>query len=372
MRFLISKIGFVLILFLAIPKGFSQKKLLTDAASISVLSCDAGNELYSIFGHSAIRVTEPNVFDIVFNYGYFDFRTPNFYRKFVQGDLNYFVAVDQFQDFYNQYIYEQRGVFEQKLELSAIQKQAVFDELSMVVASDKRFYHYKFIDQNCTTMLVDVLNHHLDHKISTQILDAAKTYRTILDDYSNKHFYENMGINMLFGAKTDRLFDHIFLPMQLLEGLKISTNNNKQLTDNVVVINKNSLPKNTFSYWNNPFTFYIFLLLVLCFNKKWVQIGYFFIIGLIGILLAFVGSISNHDELTMNYNLLLFNPLMLALALFLVIKNKKIILFLAYFNIITLIIYGFILFHKAHFWLFIPMVLTQIIMNIRCLKTNVR
>ena len=365
MRISFSKIGFMFMLFLMMQKSFSQKVALSKMASISVLSCDAGSELYSIFGHSAIRVLEPGVFDIVFNYGYFDFRTPDFYRKFVQGDLNYFVAVDQYQDFYNQYVYEQRGVFEQKLQLSDAQKQAIFDELRFAVASDKRFYHYKFIDQNCTTMLVDVLNHHLDHKISTQIADASKTNRTILDDYSKKYFYENMGINMLFGAKTDLSFDHIFLPMQLLEGIKNSTNNNKQLSENVSVINKNSLQKNSFSFWNSFYSFLSILLFVLFFDKRWVQIGYFFSIGLIGVVLAFVGIISNHVELMLNYNLLLFNPIMIIIAVFLMIKNQKIVSLLSLFCFLLLFCYSILMVDKVHLRIFWPMILVHFVLFYR-------
>lgn len=368
MRVSISKIGFVVFLFFVTQKGFSQKTSLSKTASISVLSCDAGNELYSIFGHSAIRVQEPGVFDIVFNYGYFDFRTPDFYRKFVQGDLDYFVAVDQYQDFYNQYVYEQRGVFEQKLQLSGTQKQAIFDELSLAVSSDKRFYHYKFIDQNCTTMLVDVLNHHLDHKISTQIADASKTNRTILDEYSKNLFYENMGINMLFGAKTDQSFDHIFLPMQMLEGLKVSSNNNKQLAENVNIINKNSLQKNTFSIWNNPYSFVSILLLVLFLDKRWVQIGYFSCIGLVGFLLGFVGAISNHNELMLNYNLLLFNPIMFITAVFLMFKSQKTVRFLAFFCFVLLIGYAVLIADKVHLRIFWPMILVHFILYFRLFR----
>ncbi|MDD2584789.1 MAG: DUF4105 domain-containing protein [Bacteroidales bacterium] len=50
---------------------------------ISLLTCDSGNELYSTFGHSALRVYYPESGkDIVFNFGLFDFNTPYFYTKF--------------------------------------------------------------------------------------------------------------------------------------------------------------------------------------------------------------------------------------------------------------------------------------------------
>jgi hypothetical protein len=110
-----------------ICQNFSQTKILSKKSEISLLTCDSGDQLYSLFGHTALRVKDTeNAIDAVYNYGYFDFRTPNFYMKFVKGDLQYFVAVDNFDAFLAQYVYEQRGVYEQKLNLSLNQKQKIF------------------------------------------------------------------------------------------------------------------------------------------------------------------------------------------------------------------------------------------------------
>lgn len=65
--------------------GFSQSLPLTKDAKISVLTCGLGNETYSYFGHTGLRVSDPgNNFDVVYNYGTFDFRTPNFVLKFAK------------------------------------------------------------------------------------------------------------------------------------------------------------------------------------------------------------------------------------------------------------------------------------------------
>ena len=45
----------------------------------SLITCDAGEDIYTIWGHTAIRVVDSmNQTDIVYNYGSFDFNTPNF------------------------------------------------------------------------------------------------------------------------------------------------------------------------------------------------------------------------------------------------------------------------------------------------------
>src|SRR5471030_2687036 len=90
---------------------------------ISLLTCSPGEEIYSTFGHSAIRVVDSSsVSDIVFNYGTFDFDDPNFYGKFIRGKLLYYLSVQNFQGpdgFEADYITDNRAIIEQVLNLSA-------------------------------------------------------------------------------------------------------------------------------------------------------------------------------------------------------------------------------------------------------------
>ena len=73
-------------------------------AEISILTCDAGNELYSTFGHSAIRIKDPSIqVDLIFNYGTFDFETPNFYLKFTRGKLDYMMSISPYRHYIQSY-----------------------------------------------------------------------------------------------------------------------------------------------------------------------------------------------------------------------------------------------------------------------------
>jgi len=91
---------------------------LSQDAQVSVFTCDRGSELYSTFGHTALRINDPNnALDIVYNYGCFDFRTENFYLKFVKGDLQYYVNVTSYEDFVFEYKLDRRQVIEQTLNL---------------------------------------------------------------------------------------------------------------------------------------------------------------------------------------------------------------------------------------------------------------
>ena len=86
----LQKIVLLVVLWMSIPFCFSQTTPLSKEAKISVLTCGTSNEIYALFGHTAIRVNDPvNGMDVVYNYGAFDFGTSNFALKFVKGNLQY-------------------------------------------------------------------------------------------------------------------------------------------------------------------------------------------------------------------------------------------------------------------------------------------
>jgi hypothetical protein len=97
-----------------------------------LLTCTPGDELYSCFGHSAIRIQDKKYdIDLVFNYGTFDFNKPNFYVNFLKGILIYSLGVDDYESFKSNYIYEERGIAEQVLRLDFYSKASscqFFDE----------------------------------------------------------------------------------------------------------------------------------------------------------------------------------------------------------------------------------------------------
>ncbi len=119
----------VLLTILIGSQSIAQQKL-SEQSSISLLTCSPGDQLYSLFGHSAIRVKDAEAgFDLVFNYGTFDFDTPNFYLKFAKGDLNYWLNYYGFERFKRSYAYFGQSVTENELNLTLAEKQKLFDAL---------------------------------------------------------------------------------------------------------------------------------------------------------------------------------------------------------------------------------------------------
>lgn len=306
-----------LLLFASIHPLFAQGVRLSDQAKVSVITCGSGDQLYSIFGHTGLRITDPvQTLDVVFNYGTFDFATPNFYGKFVKGDLDYYVSTSSFQQFLYAYQSDNRDVFEQELNLSSAQKQQLLEALNKNLFTEERSYRYKFIDKNCTTMVMDKLNEVLGTVQITKNKPYESSYREVINPFLESLYYEKLGINIMFGHRPDVEAQQLFLPGELMASLAqiqvdgtplVSTTQTHFLQD------KSQLKK---VWWNTSYTLLFALLLLVVSNNHYVYLTYLTIAGLLGIFLVAVGLYSSHRELLWNYNALLFNPLFLLLVVF--------------------------------------------------------
>lgn len=367
---LFKKLLFILLLLNSFANCFSQNIVLSEKACISIITCDTGNESYSLFGHTAIRIKdEINNFDAVYNYGAFDFATPNFVAKFVKGDLQYFAVANTFSDFMSQYTYEKRSVYEQELNIPLSYKQKIYDNLTHSLASSDSYYTYKFIDKNCTSMVVEILNKNLGSNVIVKKVDTEKTYRSILFPYFDGSFFEKLGTSIIFGNKVDEKGDRIFLPFELQKSLKlISFRNNLLSKDSVVLLNFKKETKS--SIWNNFYIFSILLGFIILVNKKGIDIFYFSIMGVLGVFFVFVGFYSFHKELTYNYNILLFNPVLLVLVYSILRKNAKWIVNLSILNLGFLMLYLILMLNKIHLLIVTPLIITSVILLIKTISRN--
>lgn len=349
-----------------------QAQMLGSASKITLLTCGSGDELYSVFGHTAIRVNDPEAMtDIVYNFGTFDFSTPNFYLKFVKGDLQYYVSLGSYKDFIYQYKYFDRDVYEQELLLTAEQKQNIADELNAILLSDRKFYTYKFIDRNCTTMVEDIINNTLPEKISNKNSDNGLTNREIIYSYlKDNQFYENLGINLIFGAKTDIQPDKPFLPKQLMEGVSATKNGNLPLTRKTeTVYSRQQKPASP--WWNNIYTF-AFAMIALAFftRNKIVLQTYMAICGLLGIFFLTVGFYSFHSEITLNYNALMLNPVFLIMLVLSIINKQKALRLATLVCAGCHIIYLGLMLNKPHLAIIIPILFLHTVIFWRILKVK--
>lgn len=314
--------------------SFAQPQTLTENAEISVLTCGTANEMYTLFGHTALRIKDVDQnLDVVYNWGMFDFKTPNFLAKFIKGDLLYYLDVDRFDDFLYAYTNGNREVFEQQLNLSYDQKLKIWDEINRQLKSNERFYTYGFIRNNCTTKVVDVINKVIDKPLAVDFPSNNHSYRYILNDGLENHYFEKLGINLLFSYPTNKKADLIFLPLKFKDGIAF----NKSILKSEKKLNTVNEIKEKFRF-NSIYTLWIIAIVFALgvFNKK-ARLWYFGITAIFGLFLLTVSLYTNHTELHFNALTLFYNPLFFVA---LVLKNKKIIITAAVLTTISLIFIG--------------------------------
>ncbi|MBP6557456.1 MAG: DUF4105 domain-containing protein [Flavobacterium sp.] len=363
---MLKKALFLLLFVFSLPV-FSQNPKLSKNTQVSIFTCGRGEQLYSTFGHTALRIKdETNQLDIVFNYGAFDFRTENFYLKFVKGDLQYFMNVTSVEDFIAEYQIDEREVIEQTINLSLPQKQKLFDELSAALYTSEKYYTYKFIDQNCTTMVAEKINTLLGQAQIQKVDDKTLSYREVLYPYFENYFWYKLGINIIFGAKTDADAEKLFLPVELMNSLDSHTVNQKPLVTDKKTIVKGTEIKPVFSFFNSIYVIIAFFLVLLVINKRWLFLTYLFSAGLLGVFLCLVGLYSQHQEVLWNYNALLFCPLFLALPFLKEQRLKRI----GNLSIAILMVYTIFMVNKPHLSIMLPFIIGTFIMLLKISGRN--
>ncbi|MFN3754425.1 DUF4105 domain-containing protein [Flavobacterium sp.] len=358
---MLKKSLFLLLLVFSLP-SFSQTPKLSENTQISIFTCGRGEQLYSTFGHTALRIKDDdNRLDIVFNYGAFDFRTENFYLKFVKGDLQYFMNVTSVEDFILEYQIDEREVIEQTINLTLAQKQQLFDELSASLYTSERYYTYKFIDRNCTTMVNEKINGLLGQAQIQKVDDKTISYRTLLYPYFENYFWYKLGINIVFGAKTDAKAEKLFLPVELMNSLDKAIVDGKPLVMNKKTLLTGSTIESKFSFFNSIYVIIAFIVLLIVINKRWLFISYLFVCGILGIILCSIGLYSQHQELLWNYNALLFSPLFLTLPFLKELKLKRI----CNLSIALLFVYSIFMVNKPHLPIMLPFILAAFYMLLK-------
>lgn len=331
-----KKLLFGLLLLLLQQCAFSQQD--SCHLRISLLTCTPGDELYSTFGHSALRVTDStSAIDIIYNYGTFDFDDPNFYIKFGQGNMMYFVSVAPFQEFVKEYQYFKRGITEQELNLSCTEKTQLAGALRTNALEQNKFYLYQFLYDNCSSRLRDIVSSHTSSPLAFKNILPEKpvTFRNLIHEYLDKghESWSKLGIDILLGSNLDipvKNEQAMFLPDYLMKGFDSASRSSQPLVGNKAVI----LPAENISNKDgdmSPFLIFSILfiaLALLSFSASKRVITFFnvfdflflLISGLLGILLVVMWAGRVDTVCSNNFNILWALPSHAAMAFFI---NKK-------------------------------------------------
>ena len=328
-----------LLLFLLLPLlSFGQLEL-SDKAEISLITCGASQaELYSAFGHSAVRVFDPvQSLDIIFNYGVFNFDQPNFYLNFTRGNLLYTLSVSYFASFKANYISENRFIHEQILNLDSVQKQQYFDFLQWNAQAENAEYYYDYFYDNCATRVRDGLIEALGNEvlsIDSNYADRGKSIRDLCDIYLQQQRWGDLGIDICLGLPMDKkasTWEYMFLPDYLENAFAQAKLHSADGAKKPLVKSHEVLYAPEYQLVDqpvlSPFLAFALILLLSIFITMWsyakpIKARYFdfflfLVTGLIGLLLVVLWFFTNHKAAANNYNILIFLPshLILAIAL---------------------------------------------------------
>lgn len=335
MRFGLSLILFFL--FFGFSKAqvqnFNVPKISSDA-KISLLTVGVGEEIYQLFGHTGIRIKDEKLgWDLVYNYGTFDFYDPNFIKKFIKGELDYFLSVDDFNSFMNEYVEENRSVHEQVLDLDSSQIQKIFEFLTTNAREEYKYYRYDFLYDNCATRPRDVIVKVLfkeQLKFKPDVDDEA-TYRELIDRHNTNEWLD-FGMDLGIGLPTDKKagYGRTFLPFELQQLIEGATLNGKPIVLSSTQI-LDTIPEHHSKFWLTPslifwviFLFFFILQIKQKFNDvlyKIVSVTFFTILGFLGWLFIYFWFGTNHSTTYWNLNILWAMPLNLPIAFF-ILSNK--------------------------------------------------
>lgn len=309
---------------------------------ISVLTCSPGDEIYSIFGHTAIRVYNPNTkVDAVVNYGLFDFNQESFVYRFVKGETDYMCGVENFGSFLYSYAWRGSGVKATVLDLTDAEKERIIRVLTNDLKPQNREYRYNFAFNNCATKIRDIVNFAYSGKYES-LLPSEYTFRQIIGKYAENYPWFMFSFDVCLGGKD---YNTLMTPEEvqfLPEHLDVALNNSlinrdgKETRPNtrqeVILTPAEKTIESTF------FTPIVVACILLALSIINLALGnkcriasniysgtLLFTFTLVGLLITFLIFFSEHPFTTWNMNILIFNPLLVIPFVGLMVKNKGVV-----------------------------------------------
>lgn len=193
-----------------------------DSVEFSLLTCQPHDEVYSLYGHTAIRYHElrPGGLDWAFNYGVFDFKKPHFVARFVFGLTDYELGAYPYKYFVKEYRRFGSMVTEQVLNLTDEEKMALHDALAINLRPENKIYRYNYFYNNCTTKARNIIESCINGKVEyAGREDYTPSYRDMVHSMTRNNPWSRFGNDLLLGIKADWKTDlrqQEFLPGNLL------------------------------------------------------------------------------------------------------------------------------------------------------------
>ncbi len=306
----------------------------TDSARVALVTIAPGDDVYSRWGHTAIRIDDPTTgFDALYNYGTFEFDRW-FVFSFAYGKLDYLLSVWPTPRAYALYIQvENRSIIEQTLRLTPAETRKLYTLLETNALPENRVYRYDFLFDNCSTRPRDVI----EAALGTRLVPPTRTphtFRDLIDPFLREVPALDTGLDVLLGLPVDARAterEATFLPDTLfawMEKARVQTADGQQ---HPLVVRTDTV------YWAGPavppvraFPWHTLVIAGIALGGlwatwqtrrrapgqwlRWMDALLFGVLGVVGLLLAFLWFVSLHHVTGPNLNVLWAWPTHLAAA----------------------------------------------------------
>lgn len=330
--------GYVAILLLLLLPLLPVQGQVSDGSEdveVSVLTCSPGQEVYSLYGHTAIRVRNRLTGkDEVYNYGVFDFNSDFFIWNFVLGKTDYLCVSIPWEYFQLEYRHRGSSITAQVLRLTPEETTAICNALAENVKPQNAVYRYNYLTNNCTTRVMDLVEACVQGQVVYSWHEEPLTYRQLIHKYTENHLWAREGNDVLLGADVDTILCHratCFLPeyyMDALAGAQVRNefkDTRPLVAETITLLHARAAssvsPENRFPLtpmqlgWG-IFAFFLIVFALEAYTHRvcWpLDLLIMLAHGLAGCMILFVFLFSEHPTLDSNWLVGILNPIPLLL-----------------------------------------------------------
>lgn len=330
----------LLIFFFLSSFSFSMEQDI-DRYNISILTVSPGKDLVDAFGHSGIRVVDNELnYDVVFNFGIYDFQAPDFYSNFVKGRPIYSLGINNYNRFFNDYKNQKRGILEHKIQISKNKKDALIRLLFENSRQENKFYVYEYFNDNCSTKVADLFIENFNDEIYNFEINLSSksnySYRSLIYKMIPKNSWGSLAIDICLGSIIDQDINYrqtFFLPSKFASFLDTIESVNPEIIESKLLLKSQDIFEESGFNLTSPLfvilfiSIFIILVSFLDFrNNKQTKVLDILLISIttmIGLLISYLWFYSDHSAASQNYNILWASPLNILLFIDLFTRKKR-------------------------------------------------
>ncbi len=321
--------------------------------TVSIVTCDPGPDVYELCGHAAIRIRSAEM-DSVWNYGIFDFTSPNFIYRFCKGETDYMVYGYQFDRFMPAYVRRGSKVTEQVLDLTQEEARNLRALLQTESLPENRIYRYNYVRDNCATRPWKRITQATDREIALPDTLYYPTFRSEMRHFHRNYPWYQFGIDLVLGSGLDYPLakdEDTFAPPVLASKIAEGTIGGKPLVKETNVIFPGfvdaTLPPTP--WYETPMAVGIAMLILSIGTmfayvlkkslwKWWISL-YFLVAGIAGCVVTFLVFCSAHEATSPNLMLIWLNPLQFIIGIGVWVKSLRLpVKAIAFYNIVAVIL----------------------------------